>query len=199
MRKMPRKHSLSIYEKHSRLKTTGQEPSHPPSKMTTPNLKPTVLFVHGAWHTNEAFGAVQTLLSKAGYGIKNLQLASSTPNGPYDADIADDIAVIQNALTDILSTNRDSEIIVVMHSYGGIPGSAAAKGFWRKQREEEGKKGGIVHLVYLASLALPEGVSLKMASGGEPSPWTTVHVSPFLPSIPPSRLDPHTNTPAPTG
>ena len=58
--------------------------------MTADNQKSTVLFVHGAWHTNEAFAQIQGLLSQAGYGIKNLQLPSSAPNGPWVQGISEE-------------------------------------------------------------------------------------------------------------
>jgi pimeloyl-ACP methyl ester carboxylesterase len=136
--------------------------------------KPTIVFVHGAWHTNEPFEEVQGILGKAGYGIKHVQLASSTPNGPYVQDIDDDVEIIQNTLNDVVET--ESDIVLVMHSYGGVVGSSAAKGFWRKVRKEKGKDGGIIHLVYLCAIVLPEGVSLKEGIGGETGPWVKIHV-----------------------
>jgi hypothetical protein len=47
-----------------------------------------------------------------------------------------------------------------MHSYGGIPGSAACKGLSKAERKKQSLKGGIVGLVYIASFALDQGVSL---------------------------------------
>ena len=136
--------------------------------------KPTVLFVHGAWHTNEGFAQVQNYLSDAGYGIKNVQLPSSTPNGPYVQGIDEDVEVVRNALNDVVET--ESDIILVVHSYGGIVGSSAAKGFWKKQRREKDKDGGIVHMVFISAVALDEGVSVKDGIGGKLPPWLTIHV-----------------------
>ena len=70
----------------------------------------------------------------------------------------------------------ESEIVLVMHSYGGVVGSSAAKGFWRKERKEKGKDGGIIHLVYIAAIVLDEGISLKAGLGGELPPWVKIHV-----------------------
>jgi hypothetical protein len=46
---------------------------------------------------------------------------------------------------------------VVMHSYGGIPGSDAMKGLGRAERSGKGLKGGVVALVYICAWMLPEG------------------------------------------
>jgi pimeloyl-ACP methyl ester carboxylesterase len=136
---------------------------------------PTALFVHGAWHTNEAFAEVQSHLAKAGYGIKNVQLPSSTLDGPYVQGIDDDVEVIRNALNDIVLT--ESDIVVVMHSYGGLPGSAAAKGYSKAERHKQGKDGGIIQMIYIAAFIIDEGVSVTDTYGGEVAPWVTVHVT----------------------
>ena len=49
------------------------------------------------------------------------------------------------------------EVVVLMHSYGGQPGSAAMKGLGVKERARGGKKGGVSRLVYVASYALRVG------------------------------------------
>ena len=50
-----------------------------------------------------------------------------------------------------------------MHSYGGIPGSAALNGLGKVEREKNGEKGGVVRLVYVASWILREGETLPGA------------------------------------
>jgi pimeloyl-ACP methyl ester carboxylesterase len=149
--------------------------------------KPTILFIHGAWHTNEAFGQVQNYLAEAGYGIKNVQLPSSSVEGPYVLGIDDDVEVIRNALEEIVHAKGD--VVIVMHSYGGIPGSSAVRGFSKTDRQKQGKDGGVTQMIYMTALALDEGVSLKSGIGGSLAPWVTVHVRSSLSqfSLPPNR------------
>jgi hypothetical protein len=52
-----------------------------------------------------------------------------------------------------------------MNSYAGFPGTESSKGLSKTEREKEGKKGGIVALVYLAAFIQPVGVSLKASMG----------------------------------
>ncbi|KAI9869807.1 MAG: hypothetical protein M1830_005074 [Pleopsidium flavum] len=61
-----------------------------------------------------------------------------------------------------------------MHSYGGLPSGEAAKGFVKMQRERDGMKGGIVRLVYLCSLVLPEDASLMGPMNNEKAPWVEI-------------------------
>ena len=49
------------------------------------------------------------------------------------------------------------EVIVVMHSYSGIPGGQALEGLDRKSRSEEGLAGGVTRLIYIMSFIVPEG------------------------------------------
>ena len=50
-----------------------------------------------------------------------------------------------------------------MRSYGGVPGSEAAKGMG----ENDGGKGRSIRLVYIASFAAPKGTNLS----DDPAPW----------------------------
>ena len=52
---------------------------------------------------------------------------------------------------------KEQDVIVVMHSYSGIPGSQALEGLDKKSCEAKGLKGGVVRLVYIMSFIVPEG------------------------------------------
>lgn len=82
----------------------------------------------------------------------------------------DDVTVIRAAVEQPLAAGK--EIVLVCHSYGGIPGSAAAEGYQVHERHEKSLPGGIKHIVYLAAFALPEkGMSLLSAIGGTYAPF----------------------------
>ncbi|KAJ9414659.1 hypothetical protein QL093DRAFT_2569427 [Fusarium oxysporum] len=82
----------------------------------------------------------------------------------------DDVTVIRAAVEQPLAAGK--EIVLVCHSYGGIPGSAAAEGYQVHERHEKGLPGGIKHIVYLAAFALPEKrMSLLSAIGGTYAPF----------------------------
>jgi hypothetical protein len=77
------------------------------------------------------------------------------------------------ALLSSKAADAGKDVILVMHSYGGVPGSAAAKDLSKEERAKESKPGGIVRLVYLAAFPIEEGVSLDDL-GGSLSSWCQV-------------------------
>ena len=68
----------------------------------------------------------------------------------------------------ILFTGND--VVVVVHSAGGITGSEATKNLSKPEREAAGKKGGVIRMVYLCAFAAPEGVAVYSATKG-PAKW----------------------------
>jgi hypothetical protein len=47
-----------------------------------------------------------------------------------------------------------------MHSGGSIPGSEALRSLSKSERQKEGKKGGVIRLVYIGILLPPVGMSM---------------------------------------
>ena len=63
--------------------------------------------------------------------------------------------MIRSTVTELV--NENEEVIVVMHSYSGIPGGQALEGLDRKSRSERGLAGGVTRLIYIMSFIVPEG------------------------------------------
>lgn len=134
--------------------------------------KPVLLLVPGAWHAPTAFAPTTSILEEAGYTCVPISLpsvestkSSSFPTPNFDADV--------DAITSELTKYADQgyDIIIVVHSYGGNPGSSACKGFLKSDRQAAGKEGGIVNVIYLSAFALPVGVSLMNGLNDTPLPW----------------------------
>jgi pimeloyl-ACP methyl ester carboxylesterase len=116
--------------------------------------KPTIVFVPGAFHTPEYYDGVRSLLEEKGYTTTAVAL----PSVGSTASMSDDAAAI-HAVTSKLA-DAGHQIVLVMHSYGGIPGTQSAKDLGFKGRQEAGKPGGIIALVYLAAYLIKEGMSV---------------------------------------
>lgn len=132
--------------------------------------KPTFVLVPGAWHGPESFSPLTRLLEKHGYVVDAVPLASvgsSPPRSGFNEDV--------DNVTTILEKHADmgSDIVLVTHSYGGIPGSSACQGLLTADREAVGKTGGVIHLVYIAAFAVDKDVCLMDGLGGNPLPWWT--------------------------
>ncbi|RSM10394.1 hypothetical protein CDV31_007270 [Fusarium ambrosium] len=138
--------------------------------MSSPE-KPTIVLVHGAWHLPSHYTMLKEKLTERGFTVIQPKNASVGQVSEIKGKThLDDVAAIHKAMES--SLNDGKEIIVVCHSYGGIPGTAAVEGYQLHERREKGLKGGIKHIVYVASFALPaKGLSLKTAIGGTYGPF----------------------------
>ncbi|KAL4868411.1 hypothetical protein BDV12DRAFT_185933 [Aspergillus spectabilis] len=66
------------------------------------------------------------------------------------------------------------KVIVVVHSYGGLPGNEAIQGLDWGTRQRNAQPGGVTHLVFCCSFIVPEGKSLISSIGGNDLPWLKV-------------------------
>ncbi|KAL6792207.1 Alpha/beta hydrolase fold-1 [Trichoderma sp. SZMC 28013] len=128
--------------------------------------KPTIFLVHGAWHEPGCWDAVISQLEEYGYPFSTVELLSS--GGEPSTSVAEDASHVQKSIAKLADAGKD--IIVVMHSYGGIAGTEGAKGLLKKDRQAEGKLGGIISLVYVTAFLLPPATSLASFLGFMP-PW----------------------------
>lgn len=134
--------------------------------------KPTVVFVPGAWHTPDGFHLVMSELQAAGYETKGVNLASVGASTPLQ-DFQPDVQAIQDVLKPLVDQGKD--ILLMLHSYGGIIGNEAIQGFAKADRRKEGKKGGVSHIYFCSAFALPAGQSLMDALNNEPLPWFQIN------------------------
>lgn len=142
--------------------------------MAAPN--PTILFVHGSWHTSEHFDPVRRLFEAKGFPTSCPTQPSSTNASP-EVGLEEDAACIRDEL-DRLIIEHGKDVIVVAHSYGGIVATqAVAERFAKQRRAAESKSGGVLHLVYMCAFLLPINISLAGQFGGALPPFITVTVS----------------------
>ena len=142
-----------------------------------PSAKPTVVLVPGAWHTPEHYSELIALLKAAGYDTVTAKNPSCDSSTPDKQTVAADTTAIRNDLL-VPQIDAGKDVILIMHSYGGCPGSAAAKGLSKAELSAAGKKGGIVGLVFIAAFLAQEGDSLlSKLPGNQFDPWVIQHVS----------------------
>jgi pimeloyl-ACP methyl ester carboxylesterase len=127
-----------------------------------------VVLVPGAWHPASAFSPLTKALEADGLEVVPVDLVSVGADPPL-SDFKPDVTRIASKLTELADAGKD--IILLMHSYGGVPGSSATEGIVKSVREKAGKSGGVVHLIYCTAFALPAGGALMDAVGGNPLPW----------------------------
>jgi pimeloyl-ACP methyl ester carboxylesterase len=142
--------------------------------------KPTIVLIPGAWLPISAYEGYLSALREVGYPTTAIQYPSFDPVDPFTADVANDASAVRAALLPLLGEGK--ELVLVLHSYGGVPGSAAAKGHSVSERRAAGLPGGILGLVFVAAFIVPEGQTCVGLTGGKILPW-------ILPNTPGAGLN----------
>ena len=96
-------------------------------------------------------------------------LPSCNPPDATSTTCAKDADAVRDAILPLL--DEDKDVLVIAHSYGGIPAGGAAYGLSTGQRKKEGKKGGVIGLVYISAFVVPGNVSLLTVMGGKHAPY----------------------------
>ncbi|KAK0384045.1 hypothetical protein NLU13_8134 [Sarocladium strictum] len=122
-----------------------------------------VIFVPGAWHPARTFQAVGDHLERAGLNIDYVDLPSVGAEQPL-TDFTKDVEAIRERIT--LAASKGQKVILVAHSYGGIPSAEALSAF--------GADGAVAHFVLCCSFIIPKDKSLCAAFGGQDLPWWSI-------------------------
>ncbi|KIL85327.1 hypothetical protein FAVG1_11282 [Fusarium avenaceum] len=138
--------------------------------MSTKPEKPVIAIVQGAWHRASHYKAFADSLTNKGFTvIQPDNVTAGDPEKIKGKTHLDDVKSIHTALKPSLDEGK--RIILICHSYGGIPGSAAVEDYQVHEREEKGLSGGISHVIFVTSFAFPvKGLSLLAAIGGTHAP-----------------------------
>ncbi|KAF2760463.1 alpha/beta-hydrolase [Pseudovirgaria hyperparasitica] len=125
--------------------------------------KPAVVLVHGAWVAPSFWNLTAERLRADGYNdIVITDFVSGKITNPPTSTHRDDVALVQEALKPLVRAGK--EIIVVMHSYGGLVGSDAIEGFVKKA--SYGSVGGVIAGVYSTAFIVEPGKALSDYFGG---------------------------------
>lgn len=119
---------------------------------------PAILLVHGAWHGSSCWDRVRPILEAAGRAVHVVDLPTVHAPDKAQLTLADDVRTVREAVEAI-----DGPVVVVAHSYGGVPTTQALVG-----------AENVAHLVYIAAFALDAGESLLGAVGGVAPSWWVV-------------------------
>ena len=131
---------------------------------------PTIVIVAGAWQQPDTYASLTKALVDTGYPAPIVPKLASCNNSDSSAGTcALDADVVRSAIVPLLDAGLD--VIVLAHSYGGIPAGGAAKGLSKTAREKQGKKGGILGLIHLTAFVVPEDKTLISLMGGKNAPY----------------------------
>lgn len=124
--------------------------------------KPSILFIPGSYILVPVYQPIFDAVSKAGYDIKGIHppsvgLGSQQGRDGQGPSMYDDAAVIAKEAEKLADQGKD--VILMGHSYAGVPMSQCTQGLEKETRKAQGKPGGIVQLAYIACLVPAVGNS----------------------------------------
>lgn len=132
--------------------------------MAAPVHPLTIAFIPGAFHTPSHFSSLSAQLEKVGYEVSSVQLPSVDPPTAAAASVAtptNDALFIREKLLLPLIEEEGKDVVLLMHSYGGLPGSGSAVGLSKRERGEKKQKGGVMGLVFVAAHVAREGQTVR--------------------------------------
>lgn len=140
----------------------------------------TIVIVPGSFAPADLYTEFVGVLSK--HGLETLVV--DTPSvgrreGKDPATMTDDADEITRVVLPLVDQGK--EVILVAHSYGGIPTTQSLEKLSQKARSAQGKSGGVKKVVYLTAVILQAGSSNFELFGGNMPEWVTVNVSKPLP------------------
>ena len=133
--------------------------------------KPVLVIVPGAGQTPSHYAFLEHLLQSNGYPTFSAPLPSTGAAGkPIDVE-ADTHFVRDRMLLPILDI-EGHDIVLISHSYGGLPASAAAKGLSKSERAQSGKQSSVLGQIFIAALLAKggEGKTVLDTFGGQLPP-----------------------------
>lgn len=153
--------------------------------------KTSFIIVPGSFATVPLYDSLVTTLRDQGHDVRAINLPSANDGSVLPPPTGEDDAKhIRNEITANLDSSTDpSNVVVMLHSYSGVPGSSALKGLGRADRTAEGKTTAVVAVMYLASFVLPQGESNRSwlsARDAMPEPFKSGVPGGYLPPIDPS-------------
>ena len=133
--------------------------------------QPTLIFVPGAWHGPETWHKVTSLLESGSSPFKCvcITLPSTITT---TATMKDDISAVRTAI--LSETQQGHDVVVIVHSYGSLPGSSVLKGLTSITTSNQGRVTGYIAL----STGFPQtGVAFLDPFDGIPPPQWVIDPS----------------------
>ncbi|GKT63414.1 hypothetical protein ColTof4_05003 [Colletotrichum tofieldiae] len=96
---------------------------------------PTLLFIPGSWHKPSCYGKITSILQEK-HRLRCISINLPSTAGNPAATFEDDVDAARQALS--RETAQRHNVVVIAHSYGGMVGNSAIKGFTRPRDAAEG-------------------------------------------------------------
>ena len=131
--------------------------------------RPSLIFIPGAWHSASHFSPLISQFTKLGYHCISTSLPSTgapAPATPFERDVE----VIRKTV--LAELDRGQNVVLVTHSYAGVPGASALQGLSAKDRTRASFSTGVVAFAMISAFIIPAGASiLDLGRDGDAPSW----------------------------
>jgi pimeloyl-ACP methyl ester carboxylesterase len=130
---------------------------------------PTLVFIPGAWHKPTCYDKIINILQK--YKLKCISITLPSTLGNPEATFKDDLDITRNSISSEIG--QGNNVVVIAHSYGGMVGNSAIKGFAKPKGTDEASStsiGHVIGLILIASGYTFTGLSFMDPFFGNPPP-----------------------------
>ena len=117
---------------------------------------PIIVIVPGAALTPSHYAYLLHLLHSQGYGTFSAPLPS-TVGGSKPVTVEDDTEFVRSQMLLPVMDTEQHDVVIVTHSYSGIPGSAACHGLGKTERASKGYKTSVIGQISIASVLVKGG------------------------------------------
>ncbi|RYP60159.1 hypothetical protein DL769_008252 [Monosporascus sp. CRB-8-3] len=128
-------------------------------------MKFTIVICPGAWPRVQFFEPlIQAFEAKHHTAICKVPLTYPVYSPGNTPEVNPDSEYLRtHVLEPMLEEGRD--IVIFMHSYGGVYGPESLEGISKKEREAKGLKGGVIAIIFNAAVIAPKGTTAIAAMG----------------------------------
>lgn len=119
---------------------------------------PTIVLVHGAWHTPPNYQSYIDALKAKGFTVHCPRLPSCNGASPPNASFPEDVVCVREVVEPLVEAGE--RVLMLLHSYGGAVGTDAVDSLAFSDRKAVGQPGGVIHLLYLCAYILPPGSTI---------------------------------------
>lgn len=117
-------------------------------------MAPRLVLVPGAWHVPSHYSSLIAAL-----GRHNLVVDCNSNNTTDStATLEDAAAAVRRVLLSHVEAGRD--VVLIAHSYGGGVSGIAGSGLSKSARQQQGKAGGIIGIIWIAAFILQQNQTL---------------------------------------
>lgn len=125
--------------------------------MPRPPSRTVFVVVPGASQSPSHYGYLLHILHSRGYPTLSALLPSTGPAIGSNVTAQDDTDYVRERMLLPILDTEEHDVIMVMHSYGGLPGSAAALGLGKADRAAQGKSTSVLGQIFISALLIKGG------------------------------------------